>query len=364
MNDNMNKYKPDWREAKQRMQDWWAGKKVDRAIAKITAPVPPPTVPRSTKLISDVPGKYIDPEIVFNNLDYRLERTFWGGEEFPFHFVYLGPMFSLAWLGCKPNFMPDTTWYAPCYKNLDDLSENFSFDSNNEWWQLTKKIISLSAQRSEGRYLTTQGGISSIIDIIAGLIGEENLFIAMMEEPEKLKAVRDEIAKLGEKTFEETCKVADTDTQGYIDWMGVWSDKKLRTNQCDICVMFSPEMFRDFVLEDLESTYEYIERGVYHLDGEEQIRHLDILLKIDKLKVIQWVPSTRMNQPEYSDPLNWLELFKRIQDGGKSVLISTPPEKVAELLRKLDPSKVILQIGCQNMAAANKTLLALDKIGV
>ncbi|MFA6716279.1 MAG: hypothetical protein WCS27_12945 [Victivallaceae bacterium] len=359
----MSIYKPDWREAKQRMRDWWVGEKVDRVIAKITAPIPPQTELRSTKFVSDVPGKYIDPEIVFNNLDYGLERTFWGGEAFPFHFVYLGPMFSLAWLGCKPNFMPDTTWYAPCYKNLDDLSENFNFDSNNEWWQLQKKIISLSAQRSKGRYLTTQGGISSIIDIIAGLIGEENLLIAMMEEPEKLKAIRDKIAKLGVTTFEETCKATNAKTLGYIDWMGVWSDKKLRTNQCDICVMFSPEMFRDFVLEDLESTYECLERGIYHLDGEEQIRHLDVLLKIDKLKVIQWVPSFRMNQPEYRDPLNWLELFKRIQNSGKSVIITTPPERVSELLGKIDRRKTILNIGCPDAETANKVLSSLDKIG-
>lgn len=364
MNHNMSIYKSDWKEAKQRMSDWWDGKKVDRAIAKGYAPVEPQDTPRRSKLILDLPDKYTQPEAVFNNVEYGFERTFFGGEAFPCHFVYLGPMFSLACLGCKPNFTQGTTWYESPYKSLDDLAKNFKFDKNNHWWQLLKEITYRSAKRSDGRYLTTLTNFTSIIDVIAGLIGEENLFLAMIEEPEKLKAVRDKIACLGKETFDEMSEIISPFSDGYIDWMQVWSNKKSRTNQCDSCVMISPEMFHDFVLDDLESTYEYIDNAIYHLDGEEQIRHLDILLSIEKIKVIQWVPSVKVNQPEYRDPMNWLELFKRIQDGGKSVLITTPPERVNELLQKVDPSKVILNIKCPDMKSANKTLVELDKRGV
>lgn len=363
MNDNMNVYKSDWKEAEQRMIDWWDGKKVDRVIAKVSAPFPPPAKPRSSALITDVPAKYTDFDTVFNNLDYGLERTFWGGEAFPWHLVYFGPMFYLAYLGCEPNFMAYTTWYKPCYKSLDDLFENFKFNRNNQWWMLAKEMTYRSAERAEGRYLTSLCGISSIIDIIAGLLGEEKLFLAMLEEPDKLKAVRDKIAVLGKETFDDMCKITASFREGYIDWMGVWSNKKVRTNQCDLSVMISPEMFRDYVLEDLESTYSYLDYGIYHLDGEEQIRHLDILLSIEELKIVQWVPSERVNQPEYRNPLNWLNLFKRIQDAGKSVLINCPPEQVSELLQKIDRQKTVLKIDCPDIETANRTLFSLDKIG-
>lgn len=365
MNNNMNYcYKTDWQEAKQRMQDWWEGKKVDRSIARITAPLPSPDTPRSTKMISEVPGIYTDPEIIFNNLNCTLEHTFWGAEAFPRHFVYLGPMFAAACLGCRPVFTENTTWYESPYKNLDDLVENFRFDEKNEWWRLLNKITDLSARRSHGQYVVTQNNICNIIDILAELIGTENLLVAMMEEPEKVKSIRDKIAALGESTFSETIQSSMADKYGYMDWLGVWSNRKLQTCQCDTSVMISPEMFRDFVLDDLNSTYEYLDYGMYHLDGEEEIQHLDFLLKIEKLKVIQWIPSTRMNQPEYGDPLNWLELFKRIQDGGKSVLIYTPYERVDELMQKVDRSKVILDITCPDVTVARKTLLTLDRIGV
>lgn len=364
MNDNMSVYKPDWKEARQRMIDWWAGKKVDRAIALVSAPLDPPANPLRREFINDVPGKYIDEEIVFNNLEYGLERAFWGGEAFPRHYVYFGPMFGNAWLGCEPTFADKTTWYKPRYESIDDLADNFQFDRNNRWWLLTKEIIRRSTERSEGRYLTTLTGIGSIIDIVAGLIGESNCLIAMMETPEKVRTARDKIAVLGRETYEEICRITAEYRDGYIDWMKVWSDKPLRTNQCDLCVMISPDMFRDFVVDDLQSTYDYVDRAIYHLDGEEQIRHLDMLLAMEKIKVIQWVPSARANQPEYRDPMNWIDLFKRIQAAGKSVLISTPPERIRELLQKIDPGKVILTTSCPDRKTAEETLSTLDDIGV
>jgi hypothetical protein len=62
--------------------------------------------------------------------------------------------------------------------------------------------------------------------------------------------------------------------------MGIWSPKRVMTTQCDLCVMISPKHFSEFVGEDLESTYAYVDHGIYHLDGEEEIKHLDTLLSI------------------------------------------------------------------------------------
>jgi len=221
-----------------------------------------------------------------------------------------------------------------------------------------------SAQRSEGRYLTCLSAITSIVDIIAELIGTQKMLMAMVDEPVKLKDARDKIAIFGKESFDDLCSVTHNYRDGIIDWMGVWSDKKVQTNQCDSSVMISPDMFRNFVLEDIESTYSFIDYGIYHLDGEEQIKHLDILLSIEKLKIIQWVPSNRANQPEYRNPLNWLSLFKQIQDAGKSVLINCPCEQVSELLQKVNRRQLILNIVCSDIQSANKILADLDKIGL
>ena len=97
MNQNMSVYKPDWAEARQRMINWWEGKRNDRVVASVMAPNSKATC--SKTYISDVPARYIDCETVFNNLDYNLEHTFWGGGGF-------SVTFCLSWTDVSP----DLSW--------------------------------------------------------------------------------------------------------------------------------------------------------------------------------------------------------------------------------------------------------------
>jgi hypothetical protein len=55
---------------------------------------------------------------------------------------------------------------------------------------------------------------------------------------------------------------------------------------------------------------------MYHLDGNEQFRHLDALLEIEELDAIEWTPNA--NLPLGGDP-QWYDLYRRILDAGKSV---------------------------------------------
>jgi hypothetical protein len=115
---------------------------------------------------------------------------------------------------------------------------------------------------------------------------------------------------------------------------------------------------------ELTNIYNYVDYGIYHLDGEDEICHLDALLEIEKLHLIQWVHSTKVNNPEYGDPLRWLDLFHRIQAGGKKVLIYCPPDRVRPLLDKIERGNVILSVGCGDKRAVENVLRELDRIGV
>jgi hypothetical protein len=80
--------------------------------------------------------------------------------------------------------------------------------------------------------------------------------------------------------------------------------------------MFSPEMFRKFVVPFLREQCAYLDYSMYHLDGNEQFRHLDALLEIEELDAIEWTPNA--NLPLGGDP-QWYGLYRRILDAGKSV---------------------------------------------
>ena len=357
MNESMSKYKPDWLEAKQRMADWWAGKKTGRVAASVRAPIKMDSAP---EYIRQSPGMF-DAGTVFHNLDRELNHTFWGGDAFPNHFVYFGPMFvPLVYFGATPIFTDKTTWYESGFKNLDEIIAYEPDPDNNKWVQLDREISKMSAERSGGSYLVTIVGVCAVIDILAGLLGNEALLVAMAEEPEKVIAARDKLLQYAGPTFDAAYNVAsECNSGGSIDWLGVWTPGKAGSNQCDLCVMISPAMFDKFVFDDMKTLFDHLDCGHYHLDGEDEIKHLDSLLKIDKIKMIQWVPSTKMGDPDYSNPLNWIGLFKRIQNAGKRVQIYSPPGCVKELLTKIDRDLTYLDVTCPDEQTAYQVLREL-----
>ena len=363
MNHAMSVFKPDWKEAQERLTAWWQGRPVDRVPASVLAPLKP-AHPRIAAHINQAPEKYTDPDTVFNNLEFQLERTFFGGEAFPSHFVYFGPMFCIAYFGAKPEFRENTTWYEPSCRSVKEL-QAVRFDPDNPWWRAMKRMTQLSAERSGGRYLTQQNAaIIAIMDLIAGLLGNEPTLAAMLEEPGAILEVRDRMMAWSRQSLDEGFELLKDKQVGGIDWMGLWAPGRVVSSQCDMCVMISPDMFRTFVVPELADLYAHVDYGIYHLDGPDEIRHLDLLLGIEKLHLIQWVPGTRLGEPRFGDPLRWLDLFRRIQEGGKKVLVYCPPDQVRPLLDKIARDRVYLSMHCPDQRSAEGVLRELDRIGM
>jgi hypothetical protein len=98
----------------------------------------------------------------------------------------------------------------------------------------------------------------------------------------------------------------------------LWGPGKTAKVQCDTATMFSPAMFRQFVVPSLREQCGYLDHSMYHLDGNEQFCHLDALLEIEELDAIEWTPNA--NLPLGGDP-QWYDLYRRILAAGKSVQV-------------------------------------------
>ncbi len=125
--------------------------------------------------------------------------------------------------------------------------------------------------------------------------------------------------------------------------------------QCDFSYMISPAMFERFVLPDLAACCEALDHGFYHLDGEGEIRHLDMLLSLERLRGIQWIPGDGAPPPE-----EWLPLLKRIRDGGKLCQLFVSAEGAMKIVRELGGRGFALQImETMNQERAAEFLTAL-----
>jgi hypothetical protein len=103
--------------------------------------------------------------------------------------------------------------------------------------------------------------------------------------------------------------------------------------QNDFSCMISPAMFETFCWQDNLECCNHVDHSIYHLDGPGAVRHVPLLLRLERLNCIQWIQGVGSPLPS-----QWLDLLRRIQSGGKSVQLYYGKNHgdAADLKRELD----------------------------
>jgi 5-methyltetrahydrofolate--homocysteine methyltransferase len=126
---------------------------------------------------------------------------------------------------------------------------------------------------------------------------------------------------------------------GDCSWL-LWAPGKTYACQCDFSTMISPGMFKEFVVPEIKEVGQYLDYIIWHLDGPDEIRHLDILLGIPEIKAIQVVPGA--GRPPCASPL-WIPQMKKIQEKGKLVYaFAETREELKILVQELSPEKLLI----------------------
>jgi hypothetical protein len=100
--------------------------------------------------------------------------------------------------------------------------------------------------------------------------------------------------------------------------------------QSDMAVMIDTNMFEEFVIPDLKKCCDNLDHAFYHLDGKEQLQHLDLLLSMDNLHGIQWIPGAGNPPPE-----EWLDVLQKIRKAGKLCQLYVTPEGAIKIKNEL-----------------------------
>jgi len=115
-------------------------------------------------------------------------------------------------------------------------------------------------------------------------------------------------------------------------------------------------MYEEFVLPELEEFTGWLDYSIYHLDGQEQIKHLDHILSVKNLNAIQWTPVA--GQPFTS---KFIPVLQRIQAAGKNLILFPQPFEVEELLSNLSSKGLILNLGMSNREEAEQLVRNVAK---
>lgn len=124
----------------------------------------------------------------------------------------------------------------------------------------------------------------------------------------------------------------------------------------DFSCLVSEADFEEFIIPELMEEINFLDASIYHLDGPGALRHLDRLLKIEKLKGIQWVYGAGQPTARY-----WIDILKKIQDTGKLIHISIEPSDLKPLCEALKPEGVYFICNCTSESEAKDMIKFAEK---
>ncbi|MDH7484914.1 MAG: hypothetical protein QHJ81_01410 [Anaerolineae bacterium] len=319
----------DWERIERDWTAWWAGE-LDRALVVIESlgPAAGSTLPEAPEFVTNLPLD-MPAEEVIDRYQARLEATRFYGDAWPRWWPNFGPGIVAGFLGAQVHRAPDTVWFAPA-REVDIEALHLAYDPDNFWWQRVQELTRLAVTRWGDRVTVGHTDLGGNLDILASLRTTQQLLYDLYDAPEEVARLAGEITRLWLRYYDELTAIIRTAGRGTTPWATIWSPGRCYMLQCDFAYMISPPMFERFVLPDLEACCAVLDHAFYHLDGRGQIPHLDMLLSLERLRGIQWVPGEGQPPPE-----EWLPLLQRIRAANKLCQLTVTPQGARAIVRAL-----------------------------
>jgi hypothetical protein len=336
--------KPDFAQAMRRVEAWFHGQILDRAPVRFTKHNAQyeSASGLDTSRWPTLRDRWFDTDYQIDSFLAGIEGCVFRAETFPVFWPNLGPEIYAAFFGCELKFGEITSWSEPIISDLSDDAQVARpvFDPGNVYLRKLDEMTACALERCLGKALVGVTSWCPGIDCAAAWMGPEDLCLAMMLEPDRVK-------QLVERTLEPWASLADAYYgrlarlgQPSVGWMEIPHQGRVHIMQADFSNMISPAQFAEFCRPFLRREMEGMDRVIFHMDGKGVARHLEFLLAEPGIHAIQWVQGVGDDEPI----LQWVPLIKRIQAGGKSVVIDLKLDELAPFMEQIRPEGVFLCI--------------------
>ena len=334
--------KPDYPETVKRYEAFWNGDIIDRPIVSIGVPNPDyadaPWHPNDyyTRINNDLD------EIVWQTTD-NARKSLYMGESLPQPFLSFGCDELAAFCGGGTLYFTGgdhgTNWSKPFIEDWGNALP-ISVDENNPLWLRMQAFLDKCAAAMRGKMLFSPLDLHSNLDLLLAARGGENLCLDLIERPETIEKALEQSIGIFEYFYDKAFKKYGLPAANGI------------TLQCDFSCMISSQMFRRFALPYLEREAEYNNGRVsYHWDGVTALTHTDDLIASKGLYVMAFVPGTGNG-----DHQDFLDLYAKVQKGGKAVSVGGSPDAVKYMHKYLKPDKTIYHTYAGSVKEAEELL--------
>ena len=325
MNINLHFTEEDWERVRRDWTAWWAGE-LDRPMVVLSTLFSPSRDEFTRDFLLEKP---VDEVLDYHQV--RLESTHFYGDAWPKWKPRLGPGIVAGFLGGKVEPRPEhgTVWFV-ADEPVPVEALHFTYDANNVWWQRELNLTRTAVERWGNQVSVVHSDLGGVLDILASFRTPTQLLYDLYDIPDEVTRLTGEIRVLWLRYYDELYSIIKKTGRATTLWAPLLSPGRGYKHQCDFSYMISPRMFERFVLPDLVACFEQLDHAFYHMDGKGQIPHLDMLLLLESLDGIQWIPGA--SKP---GPSKWLPLLKRIRDAGKLCQLSVSEEEALTIVREL-----------------------------
>lgn len=313
-----------------RLRNWWDNG--DQEHPCLIGSVPPEMEP-----VEDLNRFWLDSEYIINRKIYEIENTRYYGCSVPYHYVDHGSSAMAGVLGCPLEFIDaETIWAHEKFKSIDDVF-NVEFDADAKVYSHIRDLTSKTVELAGSHHHVAMFALEGMTDLMAALYGLENFLMDIITQPDVVKKAFEHLKNIWFKAFEDmSALIGQSGNPGGIGWLGVWAPGTTFPLQEDVAYNISPDMFAEFCIPVIREQVELMGSPFFHLDGVGMIGHLDSLLEIEKLKVIQWQPGAGKE-----DLSQWYELLGKILKAGKSVQVYARSDDIEPLISNLGSRGVL-----------------------
>ena len=331
--------KPDFVKCMERIYAWYDHQVIDRVPVRFSAHNAEYDVVDSADRWPDLKSRWYDVEYQVDKAVKTLEAGVYQGETFPLFWPNVGPNILAGTLGCELKFGEVTSWAMPCMEDASGYI-NLHYNKDSEYYKKIVELTDCALERCEHRFMVGYTDMHPGLDGASALLGVENLFMEMVEEPETVRALCERLGDICLEMMDDFHAKLSAHNQLSCTWIQIPSYETIHIPSDDHATMVSREMFNDIRLPSLKREMRHFDQNVFHVDGKGVANHLDALLDCDEIQGYQWVQGVGNDRPI----MQWLPLIKRIQDRGKGVIVDLQVSELEPFIDAMRPEGIYLCI--------------------
>lgn len=347
------RYKENWDETKEKWRRYWNQENTGRPLMCVVVRKPEIEEAAQKEIDADIcrsegryyclpeelvckspQEKYLEAEKIVGRYRHFCETHEFLGESFPNMNVDFGPGSLAAYLGSDIVFNFDTIWFEKCIDDWEGAPP-FVLDEENPWFRKHIELAKQCRQLAGDDFYVCIPDLMENLDVIASLRGAMTAIYDLIEVPEEIEKRVKEIGDLYFEYYDRFYDIVKNEEDNGSAYMvfQIWGEGKTAKLQCDFGAMISPEHFRQFTLESLKEQAAKLDNVVYHLDGPDNIKHLDAILEVEGIDAIQWTSGD-------AGPDGTLEKWDAIYDkaiaAGKSIWVKVYSGEFEDWVRNAD----------------------------